>query len=183
MNHVLETIRNRRSVRSFQEKPVSDDDLSAILEAASWAPTGMNAQAWHFTAVRSPDALKKLNAIIRDAASRSSDERMKSLGRDPDANFFYRAPAVIIASNEETLPSPWSDCAAGLENAMLAASSLGIGSCWIHIVTRLNGDPEGLNLLAELGVPAGHKIYGSIALGYGTAAKVPPRKPGTTSIV
>jgi nitroreductase len=183
MNPVLEAIRNRRSVRSFDAKPVSDDDLSSILEAATWAPSGMNTQAWHFTAVRSPDALKRLNAIIREAAGRSSDERLKSLGKDPDANFFYKAPAVILASNEEKVPSPWSDCAAGLENSMLAASSLGIGSCWIHIVTHLNGDPEALKLLADLGVPAGHKIYGSIALGYGSASKAPARKPGTTSLV
>jgi len=73
----------------------------------------------------------------------------------------------------------------GLQNMMLAAQSLGLGSCWVHVPARLDDSPESQALRAELGIPPSHRIHGSIALGYaaGPAPKGPERKAGAVAIL
>ena len=184
-NEVLEAIKNRRSVRSYKEEQISDEDLNTILDAAVYAPTGMNYQSFHFTAVLSKEKLEELNRRVKAAFARSEDAHLRQRGNNADYNFYYHAPALIIASNEEIIPSSGLDCATALQNIFLAAHSLGIGSCWINQLRAACDDPAVRELLTEWGVPKSHFVFGCASLGYnaGEVPKVHARKEGTVSIV
>ena len=79
-NEVLETIKARRSVRVYDKKQVPSEDLNAILEAATYAPSGMHYETWHFTAVRNAAKLEELNNRIKGAFAKSDDKRLQERG-------------------------------------------------------------------------------------------------------
>jgi nitroreductase len=185
MNQIIECIKSRRSVRSFKPEAVPKAKIEAILDAAIWAPSGMNAQAWRFTAITRRSLIDRLEARIKESLLGSSVERLRAQAARPGSAFYYGAPAVIIASGEADSPTAGPDCALGLQNMMLAAQSLGINSCWVHAPTRLAEGSETAAMREELGIPAGHAIFGSIALGYasGPAPTAPARTAGCTAII
>lgn len=186
MNEVLNNIRARHSVRAYTGRQVSEADLALILEAATLAPNGMHLETWHFTAIRNPEVLLRLNEAVKKAFAKSSEPRLQERGRSATYCCYYHAPTLVIASNEPTQWWAAMDCACALENMFLAAASLGIGSCWINQVGQLCDDPDVRALLTELGVPASHKVYGCAALGYepeGAPVKEKHPKAGTITIV
>jgi len=140
----IETIMNRRSVRKFQSKPVSDEDLKTIIEAGRQAPSAANRQPWHFVVVKNEDQREKL----AEACSGQT---------------WLAGAAVIIAGvgkpavNEKWYPV---DVAIAMQNMILAAMSLGYGTCWIGAfdqerVKSVLGIPEDLTVVAltPIGVP------------------------------
>ncbi len=166
MNTVLETIKARHSVRTYLDRQVSEADLARILEAATYAPNGMHLETWHFTAIQHAEVLHRLNEAVKAAFANSPEPRLQERGHSKTYCCYYHAPTLVIVSNE---PMQWwagMDCACALENIFLAATSLGIGSCWINQVGQTCDDPGVRALLTELGVPENHKVYGCAALGY-----------------
>ena len=139
-NEVLENIKARRSVRAYTSQQVSEEDLQAILEAATYAPSGMHLETWHFTAIQNVDKLTELNERIKGAFAKSDDSRLQERGHSKTYCCYYHAPTLVIVSNEPTQWWAGMDCACAIENMFLAAHSLG--------------------------VPANHKVYGCVALGY-----------------
>ena len=99
LNEVLENIKSRRSVRAYTEQQVSAEDLNLILEAATHAPSGMNFQTWHFTAIQDAAVLTELNEKIKGAFAKSDDTRLQERGHSRTYCCYYHAPALIIVSN------------------------------------------------------------------------------------
>ncbi len=165
MNTILESILSRRSVRSFQEKQISKEDLDIILKAAVLAPNGMKQEPWHFTAIQNPEVLKEL------------DKKVVGEGK----SFFYHAPTLIMVSIEDGNGFEKEDTACALTNMMQAAHALGLGSVWCN---RINHNPELGRQLTEYGVPEGYKVTGTLAVGY-TKGDYPSRpvKEGTITII
>lgn len=186
MNEVLRNIRARHSVRAYSQRQVSESDLNLILEAATLAPNGMHLETWHFIAIQNPGVLARLNEAVKGAFAKSAEPRLQERGHSTTYCCYYHAPTLIIASNEPTHWWAAMDCACALENIFLAASSLGIGSCWINQIGQTCDDPEVRALLTELGVPANHKVYGCAALGYepeSATVKEKRVKEGTVTII
>lgn len=185
-NEVLRTIKERRSVRVYDTKQVPDEELQAILEAATYAPSGMHYETWHFTAIRNAAKLEELNARIKGAFAKSGDARLQERGHSKTYCCYYHAPTLVIVSNEPTQWWAGMDCACAIENMFLAARSLGVGSCWINQLGTTCDDLQVRELLTELGVPESHKVYGCVALGYmpeGTPVKEKVVKAGTVTII
>ena len=171
MNETLKVIMTRRSVRNFSEKRIKREDLDAILDAAIYAPSGMNRQTWQFTAITDREKIKELASMI--------ERKMDREGYD-----FYQPDVLVISSNERD--SKWGpeDNACGLENIFLSAWSLGIGSVWINQIRDICDDPEVREMLRQWGVPDGHAVYGAAALGY--PAEDPPvqvEKTGAIKVI
>lgn len=101
-NEVLETIKARRSVRVYDKKQVPSEDLNAILEAATYAPSGMHYETWHFTAVRNAAKLEELNNRIKGAFAKSDDKRLQERGHSETYCCYYHAPSLVIVSNDPT---------------------------------------------------------------------------------
>lgn len=186
MNEVLKNIKSRRSVRAYTGQYISDEDLNQILEAATYAPSGMNFQTWHFTAIQNPELLTELNGKIKGAFAKSDEPRLQERGHSQTYCCYYHAPALIIVSNETTQWWASMDCACALQNVFLTANSLGIGSCWINQLGQTCDDPDVRAFLTKLGVPENHRVYGCAALGYAPAdapMKEKKLKEGTVSII
>lgn len=168
-NEVLENIKSRRSVRTYTEQQVSAGDLNLILEAAAYAPSGMNFQTWHFTAIQDAAVLTELNEKIKGAFAKSDDPHLQERGHSETYCCYYHAPTLVIVSNEPTRWWASMDCACALQNIFLAAKSLGIGSCWINQLGQTCDDPDVRAFLTRLGIPENHRVYGCAALGYAPA--------------
>lgn len=153
MNQVIENLLTRRSIRSFSQKKISEEDLRIILETAIYAPSAMNMQSWQFTAVTDRTKIQRLADAVGKALERE--------GYD-----FYKPDVLIISSNKRDCRYGADDNACALENIFLAAHSLGIGSVWINQLRVACDEPEIRSMLRGWGIPNDHVIYGAAALGY-----------------
>lgn len=183
-NQVMRTILERRSCRSFDEsKKVSENDLFTVLKAAAYAPSAMNTQSWHFTAVLNGDKLTELNEAMLASMSEAARTRVTERAGGKRVSPFYNAPAFIIVSlRDGASPYPEADCACALQNMFLAATSLGLSTCWINQLRGANAKSAHVGaVLASLGVPDGNTVYGCCALGY--ADKESPIKDRAAGVV
>lgn len=101
-NEILENIKARRSVRAYTGQQVSEEDLQAVLEAATYAPSGMHLETWHFTAIQNADKLTELNERIKGSFAKSDEPRLKERGQSKTYCCYYHAPTLVIVSNEPT---------------------------------------------------------------------------------
>lgn len=170
--NTIEVLETRRSCRSFQGRQVEKDKLIQILEAGTFAPSGMGRQPWKLVVVQDKDditCLSKMNARI-----------MGTTG-DP----FYGAPTVVIVLVDPTVPTCVEDGALVLGNMLNAAHSLDVDSCWVHRAREEFESAEGRALLAKWGIKGGWRGVGHCLLGYANGALGAPaqRKKGIIAFV
>lgn len=167
MSDVLEKIKTRRSIRKFKPDMVSQDILDRIIEAGTYAASGMGKQ--------SPIIIQVTNKEVRDkiAAANCRLGGWKT-GFDP----FYGAPVILIVLARKDWPNRVYDGSLVMGNLMLAAHALGIGSCWIHRAREEFETEEGIALLRSLGITEEYEGIGHCALGYvdGEYPSAPARK-------
>ncbi|NTW52729.1 MAG: nitroreductase [Chlorobiaceae bacterium] len=187
MNQTIATILRRRSVRSYRQDPVGPAELEQILETARSAPTAMNQQPWHFTVIRDPGLLAKLEKVCRSAFLESNIEALRQIAAQEGFSVFYNAPVLIIVSGDVNAISPQYDCTLAMENMMLAAASLEIASCWTHAVMMFHATEKGKTMFRELGIsfPDNHVPYAAAVFGYpaGPLPEAPPRNPDCVTIM
>lgn len=186
MNAVLDAIFSRRSIRSYQQRQIPRGDLQTILEAGSYAPCAMGTQSWNFFALQSSEAIQKVNTAIRLALLSipvTSDinpylAAYIEKAHNQNADFLYGAPTLVIVSTPKDNPNAQKDTALALGSMMLAAHSLGIGSCWLNQIPGFAHTPPIRELFAELNIPETHTVYGTLSLGYAAepAKQADPRK-------
>lgn len=167
-NEVLSAIAARRSCRAYQPEQIKPEELQAVVEAGTWAPTALNRQSPIIVAVQDKatrDQLSALNAQI--------------MGRDGDP--FYGAPTVLVVLADRQIPTYVEDGSLVLGNLLLAASSIGLGSCWINRAKETFDREEGKALLRQWGLdPERYRGVGNCILGYpapGGIKPAAPRKP------
>ena len=190
-NEVLHCILARRSTRNYREQQIDALQLDTILNTAIWAPSGGNNQTWLFTAIQNQEILIKLNELVKEGFQHwipdddyPGKQGAKAASQNPNYNFYYHAPTLIIASNRPGYENAMADCSLALENIFLAAQSLGLGSCYINQLHWLRNDPELRNFLYELGIPREHTICSAAAIGYiGKESSPPSRKKDTIHII
>lgn len=155
MNDVINNILTRRSIRDFSEKEISKEDMEVLLQSAIYAPSGCGKQTWKFTGI-----------LNQELISEAADVIAKVLDRDRNTYNFYGATALVVTTNEAD--SPWGRCdnACAMENMMLAAHSMGIGSVWINQFMGQAENQDVRAFLTKIGVPENHITYGVVALGY-----------------
>ena len=185
MNETIKSILNRRSIRAYKQEQIKDEELQIILNAGMFAPSAMNQQSWHFTVVQNEETLQKINQTVKNYLLKSGNQRFEEMAKSENFNVFYNAPTLIIVSGDEKAIAPQCDCVLAMGNIFLAASSIGIGSCWIHAITQLSNSEEGTTLISELGIPKGSKIFAAGAFGYPAvpAPSPAPRKENSVNII
>lgn len=147
MNETISTILKRRSVRAYRPNPVGQLELELMLEAARYAPTAMNQQPWHFTVIRNPDLLGELEEHCLSAFIGSKVNALREIAKQEGFSVFYHAPVLVIISGDPEALAPQSDCTLAMENMMIAATSLGIGSCWANVVMMYYSTDKGQSSL------------------------------------
>lgn len=185
MNEIIQTILDRRSIRAYQPRQIGVQELQEILLAGQYAPTAMGQQPWHFTVLQKPDLLEKLQVQCKSVFLHSDNEYLRQAASREEYHVFHHAPTLLIVSGDTQAITPLQDCVLAMENMLLAAASLGIGSCWVHSVVMLWGSPDGAALFKNLGIaiPPGYAPYAAAVFGY-SALPLPeaaPRKPDTVT--
>jgi nitroreductase len=199
MNPVIETIKRRRSVRSYEATPVPRDMVEAIIDAGNWAPTTNNHQRWRFVVVEDDEfkqrltnaALPKWKEVLGHLGDRedahlyeyfiefgprclgwrrqSYQDTVRQL-RDIKDGIYWGAPAAIFVIGAGSHPQ---ECAMVCENMMIAAQSLGLGSCIAGFGAFVTDDDEAREVLE---LKEGEAIYGPIVVGYPRISPEAPRK-------
>ena len=171
MNPVLDAIASRRSVRAYEPRPVPRELLMTVVEAANQAPSGMNTQPWRFVVVESPEVKRKLveTAVpnskkylepLRETNPQRHALIMKRY-EELDDPVYFSAAAIIFVVGAGTYAA--ESCPLACENLMLAAHSLGLGSCWVKLGSLITDNPE---LVDALELKEGETIFGPILIGY-----------------
>jgi len=160
---VREAVENRRSIRKFEDKPVSDGDIWEILNAARMAPSWANRQAWRFVVVREEATRERLKETLSE--------------NNPAGKHGFKAPVVIVlcavkdeATVHQNKPYYLVDAGLAMQNLMLAAVDKGLGTCWVGLFDE--------NRVREiLGIPDSVAVVGMTPVGYPAQNPEPrPRK-------
>jgi nitroreductase len=166
MNEVLKAMKQRRSIRAFKPDAVPAELIDQIIEAGLYAASGMNRQETIIVAVT--------DKAVRDRLSKTNASIMGG-NMDP----FYGAPVVLVVLASRAYPTYIYDGTLVMQNLMLSAHSLGIGSCWIHRAKEVFMSPYGTELKKKLGIPEKYVAVGNCILGYPeTVPAARPRREG-----
>jgi nitroreductase len=185
MNEVLKTIFARRSVRRFSSEQVKQEDVDSIIEAGLYAPSASNAQDWHFTVVQRKELIEQINKWILDEIENGENTHLQELVKMNGGRFFRNAPTVIVISTQTKDRFAVINAAAATENILIAAESLGIGSCWTGTITILSKSKAFESYARELQLPDGYTPQFAVTLGHKDAPNppAPPRKKNLVSFI
>ena len=181
----LEALLTRRSTRNYKPDPVEEDKLEKILDAARQAPSGGNNQTCHFLVIRNREVIQKLIEMAEAAFAKMeiAEDTYASLKHAITASkkggyvFCYNAPMLIVVANRRDYGNNMADCACAIENMMVAANALDLGSCWINQLRWLNEEPALVDYLCSLGMKAYERVYGGAIIGYpATESGLPNRE-------
>lgn len=150
----LEVLKNRRAIRAYKPAQITEEELNAVLEAGTYAPTGAGTQGVKIVAVQSPEAVAAVDALNAKVLN------------NPKAHPYYGAPTILLVFETEACVTRELDGAAVCTNLLNAAYAVGLGSCWIHRCKPMFEMEEGKALLRQWGLPENLTGVASVALGY-----------------
>lgn len=166
MNEVLNNIYTRRSIRKFTDQEVSKELIDEVVKAGTHAPSGKNLQTFRFFIMQKEPSILALQDVVAKGME------------NPSYNFYGTKALIIVTCNKEDVNGV-EDGSCALENMMLAAHALGLGSCWINQLKYCGDKPEVAAYLDKIGLPEGRRVVGMLALGYAADAGTEhPRQDG-----
>lgn len=188
-----QAILSRRSIRSYESTPVSDEVLEELLEAGIWAPSAVNLQPWYFVAIRSREQLQKLTEIMGVVSQRIEPNLKERFAKHPavveETTRFVRqmggAPVCVLAfqykpNYDKTDSSIVQSVAAAIENIMLTAVEKGLGGCWLTAPLEAAVGSE----LRDMFAPGKGPLVAMLTIGYPAQdPKAPARKNGRYIII
>lgn len=154
MKETLIDLKTRRSCRKYKPEQIREEELNAILEAGTYAPTGMGAQSPVIVVVQDQPTislLSKLNAEVNGSSG------------DP----FYGAPTVLIVLVERSRRTYVEDGNMVIANLLNAAHAVGVDSCYIYRAREVFESEKGKELLEKWGIKGDYAGIGNVILGYG----------------
>ena len=164
-NETLETIKKRRSCRAYKPEQITDEELNAVLEAGTYAASAMGRQSAKIV-------------VVQDAATRAQLTRMNAAVMGTNNDPMYAAPTILVVLADAHANCAVQDGSLVMGNLMLAAASLGLGSCWINRAKEEFESEEGKTLLKKWGIEGEWIGVGHCILGYpaGDPQPAAPRK-------
>lgn len=195
---VFEVIKNRKSIRKYKPDPIPRDTIERLIEAARWAPSGENAQPWRFVIIEEKETINAIGKIAGTADRRqfsaefAAGETQKRLQKIKDpkkrqkvmekltgghvSSFLQNAPLVIMVCGRKDVWDLPYDCSAAIENILIMAHAVGLGTCWVESPVMDVRDEE--KIKAMLQIPKGFKVLTAISVGYPDETPKPrPRLP------
>lgn len=165
---VVKTIMERRSIRKYKPQQVEREKMQTIVECGVNAPNAMNRQPWEVRVVDNPDFINGVTELYK--------KEQPKVAEDPNfKNMFRNAPTVVFIGRDVQSGSAEFDCGLLSENMMLAAQSMGIGSCCLGSPAAFMRSPAAAEYLKKLGFSEGYELLYCIAFGYPDEA--PAAKP------
>ena len=163
MNDVIRSLKEWRSVRAYREEQVREEELRQILEAATYAPSGMGKQSAVMVVVQDKETIAKLS-------------RLNAAVMGAEIDPFYGAPTVVVVLADRSSFTWKEDGCLVMGNLMNAAYAVCVDSCWIHRAKEVFEGEEGQALLKQWGIEGDYVGVGHCILGY-RAGDLPEAKP------
>lgn len=168
MRETLADLKSRRSCRAYKPEQITDEELELILEAGTYAPTGMG--------VQSP-----VIVAVQDKETRDKIASMNAQVMGSDADPFYGAPTVLVVLGDVSRRTYRDDANMVIGNMLNAANAIGVDSCYIYRAREVFASEQGKELLKKWGLEGEYEGIGNVILGYGLPEgkkEAAPRKEG-----
>ncbi|MBD3397719.1 nitroreductase family protein [Candidatus Micrarchaeota archaeon] len=158
---VEDCILSRRSVRTYQDKAIQEEDIQKILKAGAMAPSAKGIHPARYIVITNKEKIKELSGKVKEKLKQGGGKYAERAEKEEDI-IFYRAPLLILLVGDR---EKWTkiDCALAAENMMLQARALGLGSCYIGLMNKIGGDRE---TLSALGMEEEQELYCPLVFGY-----------------
>ncbi len=174
-----ELLKNRRSIRDFQEKEIPLDTVTDIIRESCLAPSSGNGQPWQFVVINRKETMKRLSDeskknLLSDIAQNpdSPAKKYEDILRNEEFNVFYNAPCLVYVIGPQDHRLLDVDCSLFACYFMLAAAARGLGTCWIGLGTNVRNQ----ELMREIGIPEDCRIVAPIIIGYPTSIPEPSER-------
>ena len=170
----FDVIHTRRSTRAYTQEPVAEASVAKILEAGRVAPCGGNTQLVHFIVLRNKQVLADLAALVEQVCAQMEvDPKMPipiqtiiSKSKKGGYVFHYGAPVLIVTASKISWANAMADCSCAMENMMLMANELNLGSCWINQLHWLDQNQVIREQMLKLGLASDETVCASLAIGH-----------------
>lgn len=159
-NQVIETIMARRSIRKYKPQQIEPEKLQQIIRCGVFAPNGRNLQSWEVRVVNNPELISEINILYNEYTRNVT--KIKAAMHHAT----YGAPTIVFIAYDTAYDVSQVDCGLLGANMLLAAQSMGIGSCCLAGIARFMNAPQASHLLKRLEIPDTHRLLYAIILGY-----------------
>lgn len=171
---VFSCIATRHSTRKFKEEPVPQEVLDKVIEAGRQAPSGKHKNQSRFIVIRKKEILQELIALVQQEFAKmevtpENDDNFGGAIRAAKKGgyvFMYNAPVLIVVANKRDYGNKYADVSCAMQNMMLAANALDLGSCWINQLRWLQDNPVLRAYLQKLGMAEDEEVCASLSIGY-----------------
>ena len=171
---VFSCIVTRHSTRKFKEEPVPQEVLDKVIEAGRQAPSGKHKNQSRFIVIRKKEVLQELIALVQQEFAKmevtlENDDNFGGAIRAAKKGgyvFMYNAPILIVVANKRDYGNKYADVSCAMQNMMLAANALDLGSCWINQLRWLQDNPVLRAYLQKLGMAEDEEVCASLSIGY-----------------
>ena len=171
---VFSCIVTRHSTRKFKEEPVPQEVLDKVIEAGRQAPSGKHKNQSRFIVIRKKEVLQELIALVQQEFAKmevtlENDDNFGGAIRAAKKGvyvFMYNAPVLIVVANKRDYGNKYADVSCAMQNMMLAANALDLGSCWINQLRWLQDNPVLRAYLQKLGMAEDEEVCASLSIGY-----------------
>lgn len=161
MNDLIQMFKTRRSCKAYTDQKVEESVLDAILEAGTYAPTGMGRQS-------------PLIVCVQDQETRDKISQLNAAIMKTDIDPFYGAPIVVVVFGDTRVPTYCDDANLVMGNLLNAAHAAGVDSCYIYRAREVFQTPEGQELMKQWGIDPAYEGIGNVILGYGKPEGIKP---------
>nr|WP_322626453.1 nitroreductase [uncultured Flavobacterium sp.] len=173
---MIDMILSRRSIRKYTDQQVSKELLDTIMKCAIFAPSALNKQPWEIRVIQKPEIIAEINKRFLDFAQGKEFQGSAARYREPDFSISHNAPIFIVIAGDKTNPNAKLDAGIALQNILLSAHTLGLGTCPLGTIVSVLNKPENADLLELINIPDGYEVMINVALGYPAETPEAPKR-------
>ncbi|MCW1884926.1 nitroreductase [Luteolibacter flavescens] len=171
---IIDNMMTRRSIRKYTTEQVSQEQLDVIMRCAIYAPSALNKQPWEMRVVQNPDILAEVNKRFLRFAQGKEFQGSAARYREPGFSIFHSAPTLIVIAGDKDIPTATLDIGITLQNILLSAAALGLGTCPLGSLVPILNLPENADLLKLMNIPTDHQVTINVALGHAAESPTAP---------
>jgi len=163
---IIDNIMTRRAIRKFTAQQVNENQIDTIMKAAIYAPSTLNKQAWEIRVVQNPNIIEEINKRFLAYAQGKEFQGSAARYREPGFSISHHAPTIVVIATEKGSAHGKLDAGLALENILLSAHALGLGTCPLGTLVPILNRPEHADLLRLMNIPDDYEVTINVALGY-----------------
>lgn len=181
---ILDNILTRRSIRKYTAQQVSQAQIDTIMKSAIYAPSALNKQPWEVRVIQNPKILKEINDRFLKYAEGKEFQGSAARYREPGFSIFHNSPTLIVIAADKANPNAKLDVGIQLQNILLSAHAMGLGTCPLGTLVPVLNLPENADILKLLNIPEGYDVAINVSLGYAAESpKAPVRYSQKVKII